>query len=44
MSNVSNNKRNSIEEKEVKRPRCKYCGNELVYIVKYCPRCGEELI
>lgn len=38
-----------IDEKELKKekvtnkPHCKYCGHELVYIVKYCPRCGERL-
>ncbi len=30
-------------KKEAQRPRCKDCGNEITYIVKYCPRCGEEL-
>ncbi|MFX0013173.1 MAG: hypothetical protein ACFFB2_05035 [Promethearchaeota archaeon] len=34
---------NSSKRKDSQSPRCKYCSNELTYIVKYCPKCGEKL-
>lgn len=41
MNDVFNDEK-ELNNKVPDRPHCRYCGHELPYIAKYCPRCGEE--
>ncbi|MFX1282945.1 MAG: hypothetical protein ACFFB5_04785 [Promethearchaeota archaeon] len=43
LNEVVNEDKTSNDEEKAQRPSCKYCGNEIPYISKYCPICGEQL-
>lgn len=44
MNPPSKKKKKDKKDKKEKstRPKCKYCGETLILIAKYCPKCGRS--